>query len=180
MNKTNIEDLYHHGIKGQKWGVRRYQNEDGSLTPKGRARYLMNDVNDIVDTMSIKDKEYLNLTSDKYQTSENADNLVKRFVMKQGNVPVSFFDVRADDEGAAIAIGTRAGNEYRGKGYGKKVAAKGKAWLDKNAKNFNQVVWWVNKNNIPSIKTAEGIGFELDKDSVLPDDDWIMYKYKKA
>lgn len=33
------EELYHHGIKGQKWGVRRFQNEDGSLTPAGRERY---------------------------------------------------------------------------------------------------------------------------------------------
>lgn len=31
--------LAHHGIKGQKWGRRRYQNEDGSLTSEGRARY---------------------------------------------------------------------------------------------------------------------------------------------
>ena len=32
-------ELYHHGIKGMKWGVRRYQNKDGSLTPAGKKRY---------------------------------------------------------------------------------------------------------------------------------------------
>lgn len=31
--------LAHHGIEGQKWGRRRFQNEDGSLTPEGRAHY---------------------------------------------------------------------------------------------------------------------------------------------
>ena len=32
------KELYHHGIEGQKWGVRRYQNEDGTLTEAGRKR----------------------------------------------------------------------------------------------------------------------------------------------
>lgn len=33
-----IDELYHHGVKGQKWGVRRYRNEDGSLTELGKKR----------------------------------------------------------------------------------------------------------------------------------------------
>lgn len=36
---TDSTELYHHGINGQKWGQRRFQNPDGSLTPAGRERY---------------------------------------------------------------------------------------------------------------------------------------------
>ena len=33
------DELYHHGVLGMRWGVRRYQNSDGTLTSKGRSRY---------------------------------------------------------------------------------------------------------------------------------------------
>lgn len=39
MRYFYTSELYHHGIKGQRWGVRRYRNEDGSLTKAGRKRY---------------------------------------------------------------------------------------------------------------------------------------------
>ena len=35
-NFTYSDELYHHGILGQKWGIRRYQNKDGSLTKLGK------------------------------------------------------------------------------------------------------------------------------------------------
>lgn len=37
--KIRENELYHHGIKGMKWGVRRYQNPDGSYTEAGKKRY---------------------------------------------------------------------------------------------------------------------------------------------
>ena len=43
MNDTEYY-LAHHGIKGMRWGVRRFQNKDGSLTPEGKKRYSPDDL----------------------------------------------------------------------------------------------------------------------------------------
>lgn len=51
------DELYHHGIKGQKWGIRRYQNFDGSYTQAGLKRYY-------------KSEEAYNETKSKYKTTK--------------------------------------------------------------------------------------------------------------
>lgn len=40
IQPSYTDALYHHGVKGQKWGVRRYRNTDGSLTNQGKKHYL--------------------------------------------------------------------------------------------------------------------------------------------
>lgn len=49
-------ELYHYGIKGQKWGVRRFQNPDGTLTKSGKQRYKR----DKVSKYLIKTGDYKN------------------------------------------------------------------------------------------------------------------------
>ena len=43
INVNPCDELYHYGVLGMKWGVRRYQNKDGSLTPSGEKRYYNDD-----------------------------------------------------------------------------------------------------------------------------------------
>jgi hypothetical protein len=52
MDYLKLNELYHHGIKGQKWGIRNYQNEDGTLTAEGYERYKQD-----IGKMTMKEKK---------------------------------------------------------------------------------------------------------------------------
>lgn len=71
----NERELYHHGIKGQKWGIRRYQNPDGTLTALGKKREK-EDIHE--DYKKVHDKK-----SVKYMSDAELQNRNKRLQMEK-------------------------------------------------------------------------------------------------
>lgn len=184
------ETITHHGIKGMKWGVRRYQNPDGSLTAEGRARAQgrnrivrsegsTKDVEDIIHSMNKKEQDWVLAGSDHYLNLEERSTLAKRVVIKDKNgTPASFFDLLEDGErDMQIALGTRSGSNYRGKGYASKAAKQAIDWVDRNQDKIKQknLIWGVHVDNTGSIKIAEKNGFKLDKKSYSSDGKWVNY-----
>lgn len=106
MNNNYLE---HHGILGQKWGVRRYQNEDGTYTEAGKKRYGMN--------LDINDKSRKNIA--KIRTGEAK----RRLDVAKRNDPTNYTNIANHQQ----RVRSAKANEKKVKRYdkGAKLAAKG-------------------------------------------------------
>lgn len=95
------QELYHHGIKGQRWGIRRFQNRDGSLTALGRRK-----LQGMRDSEMAYRKKLSNITKNR-----NADpNDVKRFNYRNRS-----FAKRVTAQAATAAVSTIMGDILTGK-----------------------------------------------------------------
>lgn len=79
--------LIHHGIKGQKWGVRRYQNSDGSYTNAGKLRYRSTS---IVSAIARRSNEKVDKGFKKWKTgAENRDSAID-YGLKRNQALISY------------------------------------------------------------------------------------------
>lgn len=80
-----MSELYHYGIKGQKWGVRRFQYDDGKWTPEGRLRYGKG-----TNSSTAQRNEYIKFRNRKLSGSSTPEDFVKSV----GTAAISDYDNR--------------------------------------------------------------------------------------
>ena len=106
------DELYHHGVKGQKWGVRHYQNADGSLTPEGREHYGIGKGNKLLN------KSPSDMTLDDFKSLEKSKDILVPYAIKKEDKQ------RANE---VATIGLKALNTARNEDY--EINAANKSWF---------------------------------------------------
>ena len=109
---------------------------------------------------------------------EYGSGLVKSFMVKHGDVPISVFDIwKEDSTSVAVSLMTRSGNKYRGKGYSKQNIDRAMKYLD-NSK-YENIYWDVRKDNAASKHLAKEYGFKKRRGS-YNGTGWETYQKKKT
>ena len=102
----NQNELYHYGIKGMKWGVRRYQKEDGSLTAAGKKRYD----DGLTDSDKRASSNSDSKTSRKGLIQKRKDKLTEHYISKGygANAAKAMAEQRMKTEAVLAVVGTIA------------------------------------------------------------------------
>lgn len=163
-------ELYHHGIKGQTWGIRNgppYPLGSGKITVKyGKNRKA---VNDIFNSMSDQEKIHLageagsSRVPKEYVSAKEygpKGTIADSVVIYNGKTPVAFCDIWGSQGNRGfIAIGTRGGNAFRGKGYASKALSEAIKSFYANP-NLKELDYYPHQGNTASINLAKKFGFK--------------------
>lgn len=171
------EFLSHHGIKGQKWGVKNGPPYPLTRVTKGSPK----STNEIYSKLSTKEKHLVADTKTKphkqFIKPEEEKYLLAQILTKYGDTPVSALDIWNQGNGEA-SVSIMTDPNYRGKGLAGKAVKEALRWYDKN-QNVRKLTWGVKSENTASRKLAEKYGFEMIPGSTEKWDDWVVYAKSK-
>ena len=136
------------------------------------------DVINIQSTFSQKERKLMGLDSNE----KIKEKIIAKFIAKVDNVPVAYFSLQDVGHHINASVGTRNGDKFRGHGYATQCIKEGLKWYKNNKHKFKNklIVWWAEKENIGSQKTAEKAGFKKDLSINKSNDEWLKnnwYKY---
>lgn len=162
--------IFHYGVLGQRWGVRRYQNKDGSLTPRGLRRYVKNDSQSSPEKKSVSSGS--NATGSTTKGSPYRHNPKERHLKNVASTKSNIkkmYDDSIPGKTAKTEYAKDKVNSLVGK-IGSKSASDTDSWTspkDFNPPTFKQ--WEQNRKNAAS-QTKKSEEKKTKKQETTPDD----------
>lgn len=153
MNRNQYE-LYHYGVKGMKWGVRRYQNEDGSLTSAGKKRQQKRDKRaSKYETRAAKYQSDIDTLQSKSHHSSQIRKLEKKRDKNLANAELKRQGKMTKGEKAALigasVVAAYAAYKLADSGELNRLAAKGRAFVGGSDLGFKKDIS-LSDNNMSS------------------------------
>lgn len=169
-SEISVNELYHHGVLGQKWGIRRYQSYDTVPRKSGKGGKEIGTAAEVFNSLSTKEKANISTSS----SFSNSSTLVRRATLKDSNGHAqAYAEIERDPDDSTVGyISVAVHKNDRGQGLSERVCRD--VLDDLKDTGLKEVYWETTKDNPASSATAKKLGFEKAKDFESNDDNYVL------